>query len=86
MNPKVLRIESASEGILILRFSNQELRQFDVRPYIDRGGVFNALATEATFAAARVVSGSVQWPGEVDLSYDTLYLRSMPVVGGREAA
>jgi len=26
-----------------------------------------------------VVAGSVEWPGEVDLSYDTLYLESKPV-------
>jgi hypothetical protein len=26
-----------------------------------------------------VVFGSVEWPGEVDLSYDTLYLESEPI-------
>ena len=33
----------------------------------------------AAFQAARVVAGSVEWPGEVDLSYDTLYLESRPI-------
>ena len=28
---------------------------------------------------AQVVDGSVEWPGEIDLSFDTLYLRSVPV-------
>jgi hypothetical protein len=27
-----------------------------------------------------VVAGSVEWPGEIDLSYDTLYLESKPFV------
>jgi len=27
-----------------------------------------------------VVVGSVEWPGEVDLSYDTLYLESRPIM------
>jgi hypothetical protein len=31
------------------------------------------------FAQARVVDGSIEWPGEIDLSYDTLYLRSVTV-------
>jgi hypothetical protein len=30
----------------------------------------------AFFKTARVVSGSVEWQGNVDLSYDTLYLES----------
>ena len=28
---------------------------------------------------ARVVDGSVEWPDGIDLSYDTLYLRSVAV-------
>ena len=33
----------------------------------------------AIFRAARVVAGSVEWPGGLDLSYDTLYLESEPI-------
>jgi hypothetical protein len=33
-------------------------------------------AVFSIFRAARVVAGSVEWPGEVDLSYDTLYFES----------
>ena len=31
------------------------------------------------FGLAKAVAGSVEWPGEIDLSYDTLYLKSQPV-------
>jgi hypothetical protein len=31
------------------------------------------------FKVARVVAGSVEWPGEIDLNYDSLYLESKPV-------
>ena len=87
MNPRVAGIHSASDGKLLLRFANGELREFDVRPYIARGGVFAALADPDRFAAAKVVAGSVEWPGDVDLSYDTLYMRSLPVTGtGQQAA
>ena len=50
---------------------------FDLRPYLDRG-VFERLRNPATFAAARVAAGSVEWPGGLDMSYDTLYLVSAP--------
>ena len=87
MNPRLVGIHTASQGKLLLRFATGELREFDVGPYIARGGVFAALADPDRFAAAKVVSGSVEWPGEVDLSYDTLYVRSVPVTGaGQQAA
>jgi hypothetical protein len=39
---------------------------------------FIRLQNHALFQAARVVAGSVEWPGGLDLSYDTLYLESQP--------
>jgi len=41
--------------------------------------LFIRLQNPALFQAARVVAGSVEWPGGLDLSYDTLYLESQPV-------
>ncbi|MCZ7624654.1 MAG: DUF2442 domain-containing protein [Candidatus Methylomirabilis sp.] len=51
---------------------------FDAKPYLHRG-IFVRLQNRAVFQAARVVAGSVEWPGGLDLSYDTLYLESQPV-------
>jgi len=62
---------------LELVFENGERRIFDVKPYLERG-VFKRLQNRATFQGVRVVAGSVEWPGEIDLSYDTLYLESQP--------
>ena len=47
-------------------------------PYLSKG-VFIQLRDPAIFAAVRVAYGSVEWPGEIDLSYDTLYIRGIPV-------
>lgn len=41
--------------------------------------MFRLLKDEARFASARVVAGSVEWPGEIDLSYDTLYVEGAEV-------
>jgi hypothetical protein len=61
-----------------LVFENGERRIFDAKPYLQRG-VFARLRNGTAFRAARVVAGSVEWPGGLDLSYDTLYLESQPM-------
>ena len=78
MNPKVTRSTPQAEHRLLLEFDNGETRLFDLTPWLDKG-VFRALRDSPEFAQARVVDGSVEWPGEIDLSYDTLYLRSVVV-------
>ncbi len=78
MNPYVDHVRTLDNYQLELEFGNGERRVFDVKPYLQRG-VFVRLQNPAVFRAARVVAGSVEWPGGLDLSYDTLYLESQPV-------
>ena len=78
MNPHVIRVTAQPQHRLLLEFANGEIRLFDLAPWLDRG-VFRALRDSPDFEQARVVDGSVEWPGEIDLSYDTLYLRSVAV-------
>ncbi len=77
MNPYVKAVKALDNYRLALTFENGEQRIFDVKPYLQRG-VFTKLENLARFRAVRVVAGSVEWPGELDLSYDTLYLESQP--------
>ena len=84
MNPYVKHILPLDDYRLEVVFENGEQRVFDVKPYLQYG-VFVRLQNRATFQAARVVAGSIQWPGEVDLSYDTLYLESQPITGPASA-
>jgi hypothetical protein len=63
---------------LLLTFENGEKRIFDLKPYFDKP-VFAKLKNEAIFKTVKVASGSVEWQGEIDLSYDTLYLESKAV-------
>ncbi|MCI0695108.1 DUF2442 domain-containing protein [candidate division KSB1 bacterium] len=78
MNPYVKSVRALDDYRLALEFENKERRIFDVRPYLSRG-IFVRLQNSTLFQAARVVAGSVEWPGGLDLSYDTLYLESQPV-------
>jgi len=78
MNPKAVAVHTLPDYQLDVAFTNGERRIFDVRPYLERG-VFRLLKDAERFAYARIVAGSVEWPGEIDLSYDTLYVEGAEV-------
>jgi hypothetical protein len=75
MNPYVKSVKPQENYCLLLTFENGEKRVFDLERYMEKP-VFRPLKNIALFKTARVVSGSVEWQGGVDLSYDTLYLES----------
>lgn len=77
MNPHVKQVRPLENYQLEILFENGEQRMFDVKPYL-QSGIFVRLQNRAAFQTARVVAGSVEWLGELDLSYDTLYLESQP--------
>lgn len=77
MNPYVESVRPLDDHRLEVHFENGERRVFDAAPYLHRG-VFVRLQNPAVFRAATVIAGSVEWPGGLDLSYDTLYLESAP--------
>jgi hypothetical protein len=77
MNPYIKSVKPQEDYCLLLTFANGEKRVFDLKPYLEKP-VFRQLKNIALFQTAKVVSGSVEWQGEVDLSYDTLYLESKP--------
>ncbi len=84
MNPYVKTVTPLPEYRLFLAFENGEERLFDLKPYLDKG-VFVRLQNRSVFKLAKVVAGSVEWPGEIDLSYDTLYLGSQAMQGTKAA-
>lgn len=73
MNPRVKHAEPTDNHTLIVTFDNDEIREFDVNPYLDKG-IFAELKDLSYFRQVKVVAGSVEWPHEQDFSYDTLYL------------
>ena len=79
MNPYVKSVQAKDDYCLLLVFENGERRIFDMKPYFDKP-IFARLKDPALFKTARVISGSVEWEGEIDLSYDTLYLEGKAAV------
>lgn len=73
MNPDVKSVKAIENHILIIEFSNNELKAFDVTPFLEKG-IFIELKNETYFKQVRVAFGAIEWPNEQDFSKDTLYL------------
>lgn len=57
---------------LILTFGNNEVKIFDMIPYLDKG-IFQELKDENLFKAVKVSFDSIEWPNEADIDPETLY-------------
>ena len=63
---------------LTLTFANDEVKTFDVKPYLNIG-IFRELQDRGIFNSVRPFLGSIQWQNGQDFCPDTLYLESVPV-------
>ena len=78
MNPRVKKVKPNPDHTITLVFDNEEVRRFDVKPYLDKG-IFRQLKDLKLFNSVRPFLGSIQWEGGQDLCPDTLYMDSVPV-------
>jgi hypothetical protein len=85
VNPHVTSVRALDDYELKVSFDNGECRRFDVKPYLGRG-IFVRLRDRSLFQAVRAVAGSVERPGGLDLSYETLYIESQPITEPRQNA
>jgi len=77
MNPRVKDVKPNPDYTITLVFTNDEVKRFDVKPYLNIG-VFRALRNPSTFNSVKPFLGSVQWEQGQDFCPDTLYLDSVP--------
>ena len=75
MNPRVTKVKPSQNYTLQIAFSNGEVKDFDVKPYLGIG-IFRELQDLGVFNSVKPFLGSVQWSNGVDLCPDTLYLGS----------
>lgn len=73
---RVSKVVAESDFHLILLFTNNEKRRFDMRPYLDLP-VFQPLKNPGFFSLAAVSYGTVVWPGDIDIAPETLYAFSV---------
>lgn len=76
MNPRVKAVRPLKNYSLELTFDNDEVKVFDVSPYLNFG-VFKELKDESFFKAVTTFMGTVKWPHDQDFCPDTLYEESV---------
>ena len=74
----VLDVVALPDLKLQLRFDTEEVRVFDVKPFLSRGR-FAILSDQTIFRQARVAFGTVEWPQDLDLDPEDLYDLSIPL-------
>ena len=77
MNPRIQNVEAHRDYTLTLTFTNGEVREFDVKPYL-RQGIFQELQDLSRFLAVAPYLGSIRWKTGQDFCPDTLYLENLP--------
>lgn len=77
----VTKVDVLENYLLQITFDNDETRVFDTTPYLDKG-VFKRLKDKTVFKRAYVQWDTVCWPGDLDISPETLYIKSKPLDPG----
>ncbi len=75
MNPRIKEVKPNNNYTITLTFMNDEVKVFDMRPYLDIG-IFKELKDFHLFCTVKPFLGSIQWKNGQDLCPDTLYLES----------
>ena len=74
--PRVAAVSVCPDYQLAVTFKNGEQKQYDAKPLLNLPMYKNL---SRVFQEARVEFGTVVWPGDLDISPDTLYMQSRPL-------
>ena len=74
---KPVAVTPLEDHVLLVVFSNDERRLFDVKPYIT-GSWYGKLADEGFFKTVRIAGGTVEWADGQDIAPHELYELSVP--------
>ena len=78
LRPTAVKVIPLENYKLMVYFDNQEVKEFDVRPYI-MGEWYERLKDPSYFRAVMVDEYTVCWPEGQDLCPDDLYELSIPM-------
>lgn len=78
--PRILKAQAIDNYTLVIEFTNQEVKQYDVRYLLDRP-MFAPLRQPAFFKAFQVEPGGygIVWNEDLDLSEYELWKNGVPV-------
>lgn len=75
----VKSVQYQSPYMLILAFSNNEVREFNFNGYLGYP-VYEVLKDESFCQKAKVFNGIVVWDDSTDFDPDTLFVESKPLI------
>ena len=78
LRPKAIDVQPCPDYCLLVTFSNDEKRLFDVKPYLDFKP-FSELRNLTLFNTAKPAGLSIEWLHGQDICPDELYYNSVPV-------
>jgi hypothetical protein len=78
MYPRIKDVKAQDDYKILLTFTNDELKVFDMKPYTNKG-FFKQLQNKNYFNTVKHFMDSIQWKNGQDLCPDTLYLDSQTV-------
>lgn len=92
---KITSVKPNEDFTLLLNFDNGEQRIFDVKPLLEKGGVFIPFREYSNFSRVYLddcnavswdidpnVDSDIVWNNKVDLSPDSCYVDSTPILTG----
>ena len=69
---EVKDVKAIDDYKLILTFENNEIRLFDMKPYLDLG-IFKNLKDKSLFNTVKVSFDTIEWSNGTDIDPETLY-------------
>ena len=64
--------------LLMLTFENGEKREFDMKPYLEKG-IFKELKDKKLFNSVRLSFDTIEWDNEADIDPEVLFQNSKPI-------
>jgi hypothetical protein len=71
-------VKAQDNYLLLLTFENGEIRQLDMKPYLDLG-IFQELKDQKLFNTVKTSFDTIEWANEADLDPEFLYQKSHSV-------
>lgn len=72
-------VKPSEDYILILTFENNEIRLFNMKPYLQKG-IFKDLNDIQLFKTVKVSFDSIEWENGANIDPETLYTDSVPYI------
>jgi hypothetical protein len=79
MNWTVKEVEPLSDFRLKLKFENNEVKIFNMKPYLEFG-IFKKLNDEKKFRNVKISFDTVSWEDDIDIEPEFLYNESVPEI------